>query len=177
MSDATRLFRKFGILSYTLFIIMLFSVSVVVHAATKNSLIAHQEHPSESMITIKSSSLTISGWAVAEDGIKTVSVLMDGKLMGYATYGGVRKDVHTAYPALPDSIHSGYSYVLKGIRYGKHEVVTVATSKLGVSRTIARFLVDRRFPISFKHGVKIVIALIFLTLVFFAVRKMFRTRG
>ncbi|MBF0459046.1 MAG: hypothetical protein HQK99_14245 [Nitrospirae bacterium] len=48
------------------------------------------------------------GWAIARDGVRSVEVFSDSKLIAGGSYGGARMDVHKVYPDYPDSIDCGY---------------------------------------------------------------------
>src|SRR5262245_39157700 len=52
----------------------------------------------------------VSGWAVHESGIREVRVLADGGLLGRATLGLERGDVHQAHPRVGGSLHSGFRF-------------------------------------------------------------------
>jgi O-methyltransferase len=52
----------------------------------------------------------VSGWAVHESGIREVRVLADGGLLGRATLGLERSDVHAAHSRMGGSLHSGFLF-------------------------------------------------------------------
>jgi hypothetical protein len=63
----------------------------------------------------------VSGWAVHESGIREVRVLADGGLLGRATLGLERSDVHETHPHVGGSLHSGFLFAngdgsLRGVR-------------------------------------------------------------
>ncbi|MDG4656051.1 family 10 glycosylhydrolase [Ectobacillus antri] len=74
----------------------------------------------------------ISGWALAEDGIEKVEILVDGKLQGIAKYGISRPDVYNVYPKYNNK-NSGYEYLLNtgALSAGKHTVTVRSISKAG----------------------------------------------
>ena len=79
-----------------------------------------------------SGTVSISGWFLDEDEISTVDVLVDGTVVGQATYGTARYDVASAFPAYKNN-NSGYSYKLdtKTLPNGSHTIVVRETNKIG----------------------------------------------
>jgi N-acetylmuramoyl-L-alanine amidase len=76
----------------------------------------------------------IGGWAIDNrtavgNSIGTVKVLVDGTLVGTATYGINRPDVCSVYPSRPDCPYVGFSYVLStsGLLPGTHTITVTAT--------------------------------------------------
>jgi hypothetical protein len=54
----------------------------------------------------------MTGWAVADSGVRKVVIQVDGVDLGQAGYGGVRPDVTSAVPGFPDSPAPGFGYFL-----------------------------------------------------------------
>ena len=52
----------------------------------------------------------VTGWAYSPDGMREVSVWLNGERLGQATHGTVRFDVSEAHPDWPKSTRSGYWY-------------------------------------------------------------------
>jgi uncharacterized protein YkwD len=52
----------------------------------------------------------IRGWAVSDVPIESVKLYFNGILKGAIPYGGTRKDVERAYPDVPGSLNSGFSF-------------------------------------------------------------------
>ena len=75
----------------------------------------------------------LRGWAVAEDGIESIEVYIDGRYVFDAPYGGDRPDVGGAFPDVPSSDRSGYSLAFNysELSIGQHTVSTVARSLTG----------------------------------------------
>ena len=85
-----------------------------------------------------SSAAPVTGWALHEDGIATVDILVDGLVSGRAVYGITKPQVSRAHPGFPDSGAPGFRFVLDTTRYtnGKHVVSAVATSSGGERRVL-----------------------------------------
>jgi ADP-heptose:LPS heptosyltransferase/GT2 family glycosyltransferase len=79
--------------------------------------------------------LTISGWAVAPDGIAAVRVLCDGTLLGDAYVGRRREDIARAFPDCEDSLRAGFALALApgAVAEGPHHLVVIATSRGGAT--------------------------------------------
>ena len=75
----------------------------------------------------------VTGWALDDDGIKTVDVYVDGATSGRAFLGGHRPDVQVLYPGYPDSATAGWSFNLDTTQYlnGLHTVTALVTSDSG----------------------------------------------
>jgi beta-N-acetylglucosaminidase len=81
-----------------------------------------------------SGSVNIDGWALNSSGIKSVNILVDGRLRGQAVISLARPDVNAAFPGYPGGSKSGYSYSLNlsGISAGYH---TIQVQAIGVNGT------------------------------------------
>jgi len=53
--------------------------------------------------------LPLTGWALDDNGILAVDVLVDGIVAGRATYGRARDGVTTRFPGYPDSANPGFA--------------------------------------------------------------------
>lgn len=78
--------------------------------------------------------LEIAGWAISSYGIEKVEIYLDkeSQLLGEASYGALRNDVHSVYPFIKDSAHSGFSFVYHfkdPLPEGRHEVLVKIISK------------------------------------------------
>ncbi|HEX2643638.1 MAG TPA: hypothetical protein VHU81_11660 [Thermoanaerobaculia bacterium] len=82
--------------------------------------------------------MPLHGWALDDDGIASVDVLVDGLVAGRADYGRSRPGVTAQYPAYPDSALPGFSYELDTTRYlnGNHTVSIRVKSKSGELKTL-----------------------------------------
>ncbi|MDD9148211.1 Ig-like domain-containing protein [Sporolactobacillus sp. CQH2019] len=81
----------------------------------------------------------VRGWFLNGGGVSRIEVLVDGKVIGNATYGLSRPDVYKAYPQYQNS-HSGYQYSLNTTQLanGTHQLSVRETGKNGVQTTISR---------------------------------------
>src|SRR4051794_22254450 len=77
--------------------------------------------------------LPLQGWALDDDGVGSVDVLVDGIVAGRADYGRNRPGVAVQYPGYPDSDAAGWSYFLDTTHYlnGNHRITPRVTSKTG----------------------------------------------
>lgn len=66
----------------------------------------------------------ISGWFIDTTGVKKIEVLVDGTVVGEATYGDLRNDVEKIYPSYK-IMDSGYHYSLDTtkITNGSHKII------------------------------------------------------
>ena len=86
----------------------------------------------------------VAGWVLDDVGVVRVEVLVDGTLVGQASYGSSRPDVATVFLHAPEQI--GFSYLLDSARYadGPHQLQIRATDKAGhVALLPARSIVVR----------------------------------
>jgi hypothetical protein len=74
----------------------------------------------------------VGGWAFGTSSVKNVQVLVDGILVGTATYGTYRPDIPANFPYEPDS-NVGFDYFLDttGFANGPHGVVVRVTDGNG----------------------------------------------
>ncbi|WP_170972132.1 N-acetylmuramoyl-L-alanine amidase [Bacillus yapensis] len=79
----------------------------------------------------------VSGWFLNRSGTEKIEVLVDGRLVGDATYGIDRLDVQRAYPEF-DNAKSGYTYLLDTtiFRNGEHSLQIRETSANGLFTTL-----------------------------------------
>ncbi len=86
--------------------------------------------------------IPINGWALDDDGVESVDILVDGTPDGRAFYGHSRPDVARVHPGYPDGDHSGFGYQLDSTRYlnGVHLIGAEVTSKTGERRALHSFL-------------------------------------
>jgi len=78
-------------------------------------------------------SAPLFGWALADSGVASVDVLVDGIIDGRAIYGRSRPGVTQSYPGFPDSALPGWVYNLETTHYlnGIHTVSARVRSKKG----------------------------------------------
>ena len=78
--------------------------------------------------------IEIVGWAISSQGIKKVEVFCDGQLLGQASYGLRRADIHAVYPFVANSLNSGFHFtaVLENtLSAGHHTLLTKAVANDG----------------------------------------------
>ncbi len=82
--------------------------------------------------------VTISGWALAPDGVRGVDVRVDGHSLA-ARYGISRIDVGAAKPGYPDSNFAGFSFQahFPDLSLARHSIEIVAIDKHGTTKTLA----------------------------------------
>jgi len=76
----------------------------------------------------------VSGWVADESGtVARVDVLVDGRVVGQATYGIPRPDVLADWPAVPGAQNSGYVYQLdtRTLSNGAHSLEVRAVDAAG----------------------------------------------
>jgi hypothetical protein len=77
--------------------------------------------------------LPLHGWALDDDGVQAVDILVDGLLAGRAQYGRARAGVTAQFPGLPNSAAPGFAFQLDTTHYlnGLHTVTVRVKSTLG----------------------------------------------
>ena len=82
--------------------------------------------------------LPLTGWVVAESGVRRVVIKVDGQVDGQASYGNFRPDVLADFPGFPDSAGAGFTYNLNSTDYpnGVHTVTAQVLTNNGTTRTI-----------------------------------------
>lgn len=83
--------------------------------------------------TISGSQLEMVGWAIADSGIDTIEISVDGKRVGEVVAGIERGDVAEAYPDVPNAHLSGFWYELDlaEIPNGELRICLVVTARCG----------------------------------------------
>ncbi|HEY4573262.1 MAG TPA: hypothetical protein VIJ26_04845, partial [Thermoanaerobaculia bacterium] len=61
--------------------------------------------------------LPLSGWALDDNGILAVDILVDGIVAARANYGRARAGVTARFPGFPDSAHPGFGFQLDTTHY------------------------------------------------------------
>jgi O-antigen biosynthesis protein len=105
---------------------------------------AAEPHPSAIMLHIDfpvvvggsavkeiTSGLSISGWAIARDGIEKIEILLDGVRVGQAYCGMRRQDIAAAFPDWGGALLSGFAFSMprKLLKPGKRNVAIHAFGK------------------------------------------------
>jgi hypothetical protein len=87
--------------------------------------------------------LPLTGWALAQDGVFAVDIVVDGGTVGRAAYGRSRPGVAAHFPGYPDSAAAGFGYQLDSTHFlnGLHTIKARIQSRTGLvaytnSRTI-----------------------------------------
>ena len=77
--------------------------------------------------------VAVTGWALDNDGIAAVDIVVDGGVVGETQYGLGRPRVNDMYPGLPDSAAAGFDFRLDTTRFrnGTHRVTARVTSLSG----------------------------------------------
>jgi hypothetical protein len=77
--------------------------------------------------------LPLTGWALDDNGILAVDVLVDGIVAARANYGRARAGVTARFPGLPDSASPGFALQLDTTHYlnGLHTVTVRVKSRAG----------------------------------------------
>lgn len=77
--------------------------------------------------------LPLHGWALDDNGIQAVDILVDGVVVGRANYGRARAGVAARYPGFPDAALAGWGFELDTSRFlnGHHTVTVRIRSKAG----------------------------------------------
>lgn len=77
--------------------------------------------------------VTAQGWALDWEGVGQVLILVDGEIVGQATYGQARPGVSALYPGYPDSALPGWTYQLDTTKLadGKHDLEVLVRDLVG----------------------------------------------
>lgn len=75
----------------------------------------------------------LRGWAIANEGVDRVEILIDGEPFQDAPYGGSRGDVGGAFPTVPGSSRSGFSLAFNynSLDAGEHTITARAHTVRG----------------------------------------------
>lgn len=82
----------------------------------------------------------VYGWALDENGIDRIEVMVDGLVVQEAIHGGPRQDIYHALPMYPYAAQSGLIAFIDSTRFenGSHLVTVRAYDTLGQSRDIGQ---------------------------------------
>ena len=100
----------------------------------------------------------LRGWAVAESGIATIEIDVDGNYAFAVPMGGARGDVAKVYPDFPDADTSGFSmaYNYKGLAPGEYVFTARAISNNGgIATQNATVEVDRFLSAYIRDGAEV----------------------
>ena len=75
----------------------------------------------------------LHGWALDDDGVEAVDLLVDGVVAARANYGRSRPGVTRQFPGFPDSAAPGFAFLLDTTRYpnGRHTIGARVRSESG----------------------------------------------
>jgi N-acetylmuramoyl-L-alanine amidase len=78
-------------------------------------------------------SMPLTGWALDDNGVLAVDILVDGSVAGRASYGRARAGVAARFPGYPDSEAAGFAFQLDTTHYlnGRHNVAVRVKSRAG----------------------------------------------
>jgi hypothetical protein len=81
----------------------------------------------------------VTGWALSEAGIESVSIYVDRSFVADCSAGLPRPDVAKAYPSVRESGVAGWVLTLDAARFAPtwHELTVQARSKTGATRDLA----------------------------------------
>ena len=82
--------------------------------------------------------LPLFGWALDDDGVSAVDIVVDGVVVGRAHYGRTRPGVSAQFPGFPDSAAPGFAFQLDTTHYlnGLHTVAARVVSQSGEVATL-----------------------------------------
>ncbi|MDD3223668.1 MAG: Ig-like domain-containing protein, partial [Clostridium sp.] len=87
----------------------------------------------------------VSGWLLDGTGVSKVEVLVDGNVVGTASYGDSRNDVEKVFPQY-NNANSGYHYSLDTTKVtnGNHTLVIRETGNNGIQNSVG----ERNFNVN-----------------------------
>ena len=80
---------------------------------------------------IRGSTVRGSGWAASPDGIGRIAVILDGRDVGSASFGGYRPDVRHVKPYVSCGDYCGYRFRIDGVPPGRHTIEARFTGRNG----------------------------------------------
>lgn len=82
--------------------------------------------------------IPLHGWALDDNGVAAVDILVDGLVVGRALYGRSRPGVTSQFPGFPDSEYPGFGYQLDSTRFlnGLHTLSARVVSETGEIRNL-----------------------------------------
>jgi hypothetical protein len=80
----------------------------------------------------------VFGWALDDNGVQSVDILVDGVFVGRAVYGRGRPHIARDFPGFPDSNAAGFGFHVDTTRFlnGNHRVSALVTSRAGERRQL-----------------------------------------
>ena len=114
-----------------LVIVFMFSSNLIPFASdvnvAKDDIILEIENPNQNHEL--TGDFFIKGYSVSKNGVEKVTASIDGGKEILLDYGIEREDVEKKYPDYKDSLKSGYSKTISGLKNGKHKLVIKTTTK------------------------------------------------
>lgn len=88
--------------------------------------------------------IPLHGWALDDDGVAWVDILVDGRWAGRAQYGRSRPGVAENNPGYPDSAAAGFAFELDSTRYlnGLHRVTARVVSETGEAANLTPVVLE-----------------------------------
>jgi N-acetylmuramoyl-L-alanine amidase len=93
--------------------------------------------------------VTATGWALDWEGVSGVRILVDGRDIGFATFGIIPRDeVNLLYPGYPDSLAPGWQFALdtRTLSNGQHFLEAIVVDSLGAETHIGKRRIVVRNP-------------------------------
>jgi N-acetylmuramoyl-L-alanine amidase len=86
-----------------------------------------------------SGNIPLIGWALDDDGVARVDIVIDNIIVGSAEYGGGRPRITKRYPGFIDSAAPGWVFWINTTHYlnGNHKVGAIIRSRTGESTALA----------------------------------------
>ena len=83
--------------------------------------------------TVGTGPMSIHGWALDDDGVEAVDILVDGVVVARANYGRSRPGVTQKFPGFPDSAAPGFAFQIDTTAYpnGLHTITAQVRSHSG----------------------------------------------
>jgi GT2 family glycosyltransferase len=109
------------------------------HAFERGRVIGRLDLPVRGTPYLPRKSASLTGWALAPSGIRSLAVLLDGKPTGQISYGALRPDIAKRRRQYPDADHCGFygSFPLIGLDEGRHDLVIAVTAADGGTLELA----------------------------------------
>ncbi len=112
-----------------------------------------------------SGAIGLTGWALADTGVRQVTIQVDGVDIGAAGYGGFRPLVEDQYPGFPDTPAAGFGYNLNSTDFanGLHHISAKVETFGGTTVIIPAVepdltvITDGRRPVHFTNNTAILV--------------------
>ena len=103
----------------------------VVEFSGQTDLTANIELPLNE--TVNSGIGLVSGWAVSSDEVVSVELFIDGEFHSKVPHGGLREDVESVFPEVPNSADAGFASAINfsALSAGGHSIAIRVTDEFG----------------------------------------------